>query len=84
MQVQPLLHVSLILAGIAVRPQVAWHCSEVTSGMQGNLVVSTYGLELLPCLAVLDLGYNLITSLEEVFRLGGTRPNLCQPPCPCA
>ena len=34
-------------------------------------MVSTVGLELLPCLRALDLSYNLITSLEEMFRLGG-------------
>lgn len=38
---------------------------------QGNKLTSTAGLELLAHLEALDLRFNLICSLEEVFRLGG-------------
>ena len=41
--------------------------------MQGNMLTSTSGLELLPHLLVLDLRFNLVSSLEEIFRLGGAR-----------
>lgn len=58
---------------VHLRPRCGCKRGSLTNwGKQGNVVVSTFGLELLPCLRALDLSYNLITSLEEVFRLGGT------------
>ena len=39
--------------------------------MQGNLLRSTKGIQLLPHLEELDLRYNLIASIHEVVRLSG-------------
>ena len=39
--------------------------------VQGNAISSTAGLDNLHQLTALDLRFNLVTSLEEVFRLGG-------------
>ena len=39
--------------------------------LQGNILRSTKGIQLLPKLEELDLRYNLIASIHEVVRLSG-------------
>ncbi len=39
--------------------------------LQGNVLRSTKGIQLLPHLEELDLRYNLIASIHEVVRLSG-------------
>ena len=66
---------------LARAPCPAWAALRAADApsLQGNLLRSTGGLELLPQLLALDLRYNLICSLEEVFRLGGAP---VAQPCP--
>ena len=42
--------------------------------MQGNVLRSTKGIQLLPHLEELDLRCNLIASIHEVVRLSGDFP----------
>jgi hypothetical protein len=44
--------------------------------LQGNVLRSTKGIQMLPNLEELDLRHNLIASVHEVVRLSGTNFNL--------
>lgn len=50
--------------------------SEQCHMLQGNVLRSTKGIQMLPHLEELDLRYNLIASIHEVVRLSGA---LAQP-----
>ena len=73
-----------ISASHALKGTVArrYDCIEQHATLQGNVLRSTKGIQLLPHLEELDLRYNLIASIHEVVRLSGalSSPSILRAP----